>query len=470
MNLSREAFVNRLQSIVGQAYVLHSLEDLTTYAYDGTPGYEVLPIAVVQPKATGEVSAVLALAYANDVAIVPRGSGTGLSGGSVPANDSLVVQLNRMDRILEIDPVNLTASVEPGVITADLADAVAKQGLFYPPDPGSMKISTMGGNVAENSGGLRCFKYGVTEDYLLGLEVVLPNGAVLTTGGKAKKDVAGYNLKKLFVSSEGTLGIVTKILVRLIPKPPAIATLLAFFDSLVRAGEAVTAMVAKGIIPTTLEFLDNVVINCVEDHARLGLPRDKAALLLIQVDGHPVQVEEEAEAVEKICSEYGAASVSRALTLEEGEQLAQARRMALSSLARVSPTTILEDATVPRSELATMIEFIQTTATKYNVRVGVFGHVGDGNLHPTFLTDERNQEEMKRVHEASREIFEKAVELGGTITGEHGVGYAKREFLAGMVGSLSIDLMRKVKAAFDPKGLMNPGKIFETEPVSATRL
>jgi glycolate oxidase len=324
--------------------------------------------------------------------------------------------------------------------------------------------------VAENSGGLRCFKYGVTEDYLLGLEVVLPNGAVLTTGGKAKKDVAGYNLKKLFVSSEGTLGIVTKILVRLIPKPPAIATLLAFFDSLVRAGEAVTAMVAKGIIPTTLEFLDNVVINCVEDHARLGLPRDKAALLLIQVDGHPVQVEEEAEAVEKICSEYGAASVSRALTLEEGEQLAQARRMALSSLARVSPTTILEDATVPRSELATMIEFIQTTATKYNVRVGVFGHVGDGNLHPTFLTDERNQEEMKRVHEASREIFEKAVELGGTITGEHGVGYAKREFLAGMVGSLSIDLMRKVKAAFDPKGLMNPGKIFETEPVSATRL
>ena len=467
MNLCREEFVDRLQSIVGSGHVFHSAEDLTTYAYDGTPGYEVLPTAVVQPGSTEEVSAVLALAYENDVAIVPRGSGTGLSGGAVPAEGSAVVQLSRMDRILEIDPVNLTALVEPGVITADLAAAVAEHGLFYPPDPASMKISTMGGNVAENSGGLRCFKYGVTEDYVLGLEVVLPNGVVLNTGGKAKKDVAGYNLKKLFVGSEGTLGIVTKILVRLIPQPPAIATLLAFFDSLIRASEAVTAMVAKGIIPTTLEFLDNVVINSVEDHAQLGLARDKTALLLIQVDGHPAQVEDEAEAVEKICSEYDAAFVSRATTLEEGERLAEARRMALSALARVSPTTILEDATVPRSELATMIEFVQAIAKKYNVRIGVFGHVGDGNLHPTFLTDERNQEEMSRVRSASKEIFEKAVELGGTITGEHGVGCRKREFLTGMVGDFSIDLMRKIKAVFDPKGLMNPGKIFETDSVSA---
>lgn len=461
MNLSHDEFITRLQTITGPAHVLHSPEDLTTYAYDGSPGSQVLPTAVVQPGSTEEVSAVLALAYENDVAIVPRGSGTGLSGGSIPSEESVVVQLSRMDRIIEIDEVNLTAHVEAGVITADLAAAAAQRGLFYPPDPGSMKISTVGGNVAENSGGLRCFKYGVTEDYLLGLEVVLPSGAVLTAGGKAKKDVAGYNLKKLFVSSEGTLGIVTKVLVRLIPQPSSITTLLAFFDSLARAGEAVTAMVAKGIVPTTLEFLDNVVINCVEDHSHLGLPRDKTALLLIQLDGHEGQVEQEAESVRKICLEYGAADVSRAKSMEEGERLAQARRMALSALARLSPTTILEDATVPRSELATMIEFIQATARKYNVRIGVFGHVGDGNLHPTFLTDERDREEMHRVHEASREIFQKAVELGGTITGEHGVGCTKREFLAGMVGPFSIDLMRKIKAVFDPKGLMNPGKIFD---------
>jgi len=460
MEVTRQQFIDHLKSIVGSDHVHHSPEDLTTYAYDGTPGFNVPPLAVVQPLTTEEVAQVIRYAYSNDVPIIPRGSGTGLSGGCVPVENGLVLQMVRMDKILEIDTVNLTALAEPGVITANLAAAVEKLGLFYPPDPGSMKISTLGGNVAENAGGLRCFKYGVTRDYLMGLEVVLPDGSILKTGGKAKKDVAGYDLTRLFAGSEGTLGIVTRILVSLRPKPAATATILVFFDSLVDAGEAVTRIVANGIIPCTLEFLDNTVINCVEDNAKLGLLRDKAALLLIQVDGHPQQIRHEIEAARESCMAHGASQVSVATSDAEADQLVEARRAALSSLARVSPTTILEDATVPRSELANMIAFIQSVAQKYKLRVGVFGHVGDGNLHPTFLTDERNREEMLQVHKAAEEIFQKAIELGGTITGEHGVGIAKKRFLPAMIGEGGMEIMRRIKKVFDPKGLLNPGKMF----------
>lgn len=458
--------INELQGIVGPAYVLYSAEDLTTYSYDGTAGIATgTPMAVVQPVSTEEVSAIMHLADREEIVVVPRGSGTGLSGGSTAINGCLILQLNRMNRILEIDTINLTAFVEPGVITADLDKAAAELGLFYPPDPGSMKISTMGGNVAENSGGLRCFKYGVTEDYLMGLEVVLPDGRVFWTGGKTKKDVAGYNLKKMFASSEGTLGVVTKILVRLIPRPPAVATLLAYYDDVAQAGDTVTAMVAAGIIPCTVEFLDNVVINTVEDFAQLGLPRDATALLLIQTDGHPAVVEDEAQKIEQLCLQQGAREVKRAKDMAEGDRLAAARRNAFSSLARISPTTVLEDASVPRSELATMLTFIQDVAKRYNLRIGTFGHAGDGNLHPTVLIDERHEDEMHRMHQAFEEIFAKAIELGGTVTGEHGVGYAKREFLPSMLGDTGMDVTRRIKRALDPKGILNPGKMLTVEEV-----
>ncbi|MDP8243927.1 MAG: FAD-linked oxidase C-terminal domain-containing protein [Candidatus Hinthialibacter antarcticus] len=434
--------------------------DMMTYSFDGTPNLSATPAAVVYPETTEEVAQLMKWASQNNVKIVPRGSGTGLSGGSVPIKGGVVMCTVRMDKILEIDDENLTVMAQPGVITADLAAAVLEKGLFYPPDPGSMKISTIGGNVVENSGGLRCLKYGVTEDYVMGLEVVLPDGEILWTGSKSKKDVAGYNLKKILVSSEGTLGVITKVLLRLIPPPKDSKTMLAYFTDMVSAGNAVKGIIAGKIIPCALEFLDNVTINCVEDFSHIGLPRDIGALLLIQTDGHPAQVAEETEAIEAICKEQGATEFKIAQTQEEAEQLASARRMALSALARRKPTTILEDATVPRNRVPEMLAFIEQVRDKYQLDIGTFGHAGDGNLHPTCLTDERNHEEMERVEQCFDEIFKKAIELGGTVTGEHGVGCIKSKYLPMMVGETGIKVMRRIKESFDPQGILNPGKIF----------
>lgn len=460
--MTPQEIVTRLKGLVGADYVFDSPEDIATYSYDGTPGLEIgAPLVVVQPGSTEEVSSIVRLAYEEEVVIVPRGSGTGLSGGSTAIGGCVILLLNRMNRILEIDPINLTATVETGVITADLDAAAAKHNLFYPPDPGSMKISTMGGNVAENSGGLRCFKYGVTEDYVMGLEVVLSDGQVLWSGGKTKKDVAGYILKKLFASSEGTLGVVTKIMVRLIPRPQTNATIVAYFDDMERVSETVTAIVSAGILPSALEFMDRVTINCVEDYSQLGLPRDVEALLLIQTDGHAVVVQEEADTIERICSESGAREVKRAQNADEAERLTAARRSALAALARISPTTVLEDASVPRSELGTMLRFIPEVAERHGIRIGTFAHAGDGNLHPTALVDERDEDEMHRTHQAFEEIFKKAIELGGTVTGEHGVGYAKRDYLPATIGEVAMELSRKIKATLDPKGILNPGKVLE---------
>jgi glycolate oxidase len=366
-----------------------------------------------------------------------------------------------MDRILELDRANLTLLCEAGVTTLAVAEAASAAGLFYPPDPGSMKISTIGGNVAENSGGLRGLKYGVTRNYVMGMEVVLPDGEVTWLGNKCVKDVAGYSLKDLFIGSEGTLGVITQVLLRLIPKPQAKRTMVATFGRMDQAAEAVSAIIAAQIIPCTLEFLDRTTIHCVEDYARIGLPLDCEALLLIETDGHPAVVAEEAAQMEALCRREGCLEVRVARDEAEGTRLASARRAAFSALARVSPTTILEDATVPRSELARMIRFVEATAKKHRLRVGTFGHMGDGNLHPTFLTDERNVDEMHRVEAAFREIFDEAIRLGGTITGEHGVGLAKKSFLPGFAGDASMRVMRTVRRALDPNGLLNPGKMFD---------
>jgi glycolate oxidase len=450
-----------LAEIVGRSNLRNSLEERIVFSYDATAMLAQQPEAVVFVETAQQISEVLKLANTDGFKVVPRGSGTNLSGGTIPMENSVVLVTVKMDRILEIDARNLTALVQPGVSTARIDEEAAKCGLFYPPDPGSIKVSTIGGNVAENSGGLRGLKYGVTRDYVLGLEVVLPTGELLRCGTKCVKDVAGYSIKDLFIGSEGTLGVVTEILLKLLPRPAARKTILATYDSMTDAADTVSAIIAARIIPCTLEFLDRTTIRCVEDYAKVGLPLDAEAILLMETDGHSVVVEEEATGMIELAEENRARDVRVAKDSAEAEQLTSARRAAFGALARVAPTTILEDATVPRSELATMIAFIQQTAEKYELRIGTFGHFGDGNLHPTFLCDERNHEEIERVHSAFREIFEKAIALGGTITGEHGVGLAKKEFLETFAGKTSLDVMRALKRTLDPKNVLNPGKIFD---------
>ena len=456
-----QSTLDKLQSIVGSDNVLTAREDLIPYSFDGTAAMKEMPGCVVFALSTDEISAVLKLANDTGTPVVTRGSGTGLSGGCVPSGDCIVLCTVKMERILEVDAANLTMTVEPGVTTIQIAEAAEKAGLFYPPDPGSMKISTIGGNVAENSGGLRGLKYGVTRNYVMGLEVVLPDGEVMWLGNKCVKDVAGFSLKDVMIGSEGTLGVITKVLLKLIPKPAAKKTMVATFDAMDHAAQTVSDIIAAQIIPCTLEFLDRTTIHCVEDFAKVGLPLDCEALLLMETDGHPAAVAEEAGKMEELARANGAKEVRVAKDDAEAAQLATARRSAFSALARLAPTTILEDATVPRSELAHMIRFVAEVAKKHELKIGTFGHMGDGNLHPTFLTDERNKDEMRRVHEAFDEIFEEAIRLGGTITGEHGIGLAKKEFLPKFAGKAQMRVMRELRTALDPKGILNPGKMFD---------
>ncbi|TLD69899.1 FAD-binding protein [Phragmitibacter flavus] len=456
-----EDFLSSIAGVVGADQVLTGDEDLVPYGFDGTAVLKQRPLCVVFPADSLQVSGCVKLAALHAVPVVARGSGTGLSGGSVPVEKSMVLVLTRLDKILEVDERNLTLRAQCGVITKEVDDAAGRFGLFYPPDPGSMKISTIGGNVAENSGGLRGLKYGVTRDYVMGLTVVLPDGRLVELGNKCVKDVAGYSMKDLFIGSEGTLGIITEVLLKLLPKPQARRTMLALYDSMEAAAETVSAIIAAKIIPCTLEFLDRMTVGCVEDYAKIGLPTDVEALLLIETDGHPVAVEDETVRMRDIALKFGAREVKVAVDEAEGARLASARRQAFSALARVKPTTILEDVTVPRSELARMVKFIRLTAERHRLLIGTFGHMGDGNLHPTFLTDERDIEEMHRVELALEEIVEETLAVGGTVTGEHGVGLAKKVFLKRQFSEASYELMREVKRALDPRGLLNPGKIFD---------
>ena len=453
--------LSELQRLLGTENVLTEKEDLIPYSFDGAAALQQMPGCVVFATTREQIVAMLRLASQTKAAIVTRGSGTGLSGGSLPSPDCIVLCLAKMDQILELDRANLTLLVEAGATTQAVADAADAAGLFYPPDPGSMKISTIGGNVAENSGGLRGLKYGVTRNYVMGLEVVLPDGEVLWTGNKCVKDVAGYSLRDLFIGSEGTLGVITKVLLKLIPKPAAKQTLVATFAQMDQAAQTVSDIIAAQIIPCTLEFLDRTTIRCVEDFANVGLPLDCEALLLMETDGHPAAVADEAAKMEGVARKNGAVEVRVAKDDAEATKLATARRSAFSALARVAPTTILEDATVPRSELAKMIRFVAAVAGKYKLRIGTFGHMGDGNLHPTFLTDERNKDEMHRVEEAFKEIFDEAIRLGGTITGEHGIGVSKKGILPRFAGDAQMRVMRELRHVLDPKGILNPGKVFD---------
>lgn len=455
--------LEQFTAIVGPENVITSNAGRLVYSYDATPNYQSMPDAVIAPRNTNEVSSIINLCRQHKIPLVPRGSGTNLAAGTVPSEGGIVLLFKHMNRILELDEENLTVTVQPGVVTLDMIAAVEKKGLFYPPDPSSMKISTIGGNINENSGGLRGLKYGVTRDYVMALEAVLPNGDVIRTGGKLAKDVAGYDLTRLLVGSEGTLAVITEATLKLIPQPETKQTMLALYNSMDAAAKSVSDIIAAKIIPATLEFLDRPTLIAVEDFAKIGLPTDVEAVLLIEQDGPPEIVARDMEQMAEICRREGAVSVQIAATEAEALALTTARRSALSALARLKPTTILEDATVPRSEIARMVKAINEIAEKHQVRIATFGHAGDGNLHPTCPTDARDHDEMERVEAAFADIFAKAIELGGTITGEHGVGMMKAPYLEWKMGPEGIAIMKAIKQAFDPDNIMNPGKMFAKE-------
>lgn len=460
MKIVSDKLIHLFQEICGPENVQNSTAAKLAYSYDATANFQSLPDLILSPRSTEEVASIVKICSENKIPIVPRGSGTNLSAGTTPTQGGIVILFKNMNQILELDEENLTVTVQPGVITKTLIDYVEERNLFYPPDPSSLKISTMGGNINENSGGLRGLKYGVTKDYVMGLEGVLPNGEIIRTGGKLAKDVAGYDLTSLLVGSEGTLAIITEATMKLVPKPTYKETMLATFETLEDAAEAVSAIIAARIIPMTLEFMDQGTIQVVEDYSKIGLPTNCEALLLIEQDGDRQVVERDMEKIYEVCSEYRAIGIQKAETEEEATEISTARRDALSALARLSPTTILEDATVPRSEIAPMVREITRIAAKYNVTIRTFGHAGDGNLHPTCLTDLRDEEEMERVEQALAEIFAASIELGGTITGEHGVGEMKAPYLEWKIGEAGVEVMKSIKKGIDPYNIMNPGKVF----------
>jgi len=455
-----KSIINQLKGIVGEENVLTQKVDLVTYSYDATADVPTeLPDVVVMPLDTEAVQKVVKLAREHKIAIYPRGAGTNLSGGTIPLKRGIVLSLQRMNKIVEIDAANLTATVQPGVVIATLNSAVAPYGLIYPPDPGTVATATMGGSVSECSGGLRGLKYGVTKHYIMGMEVVLASGERVRFGGKTVKNVTAYDFASLFVGSEGTLGIITEITCKLIPAPKYRRTMMGIFNTLEDAGNSVAGIIASQVIPATLEIMDNKTIRTIEDFSKIGLPVDAKALLLIEVDGMTDEVvEKEAEAVIAVLKKNNC-QYKIANSDTERDQLWAARRNALPALASLNNTCIVEDATVPRSRITDMLVAVENIAKKYNVTIGTFGHAGDGNLHPTILYNKYDKEETERVHKAVDEIFESALKFHGTLSGEHGIGIAKMKYLKDEIGESGIKLMQSIKQAIDPENLFNPGKL-----------
>lgn len=453
------AFIEALRAAAPDLRLLTDEADRESYRRDETAHHEPgLPLAVALPAGTSEVSAILRTATAHRVPVVPRGAGSGLSGGSAGVDGALTVAMTRMNRILEIDRDNLCVVTQPGVINADLKAAVAAEGLFYAPDPASYEFCSIGGNIGTNAGGLCCVKYGVTRDAVLGLEVVLADGRVIRTGGRNVKDVAGYSLTQLLVGSQGTLGIVTEATLRLRPSPPPKRTMLAFFPTTDAAGRAVSAMTRSGLEPCTLELMDRVTIAAVDDWHRLGLDRSAAALLLIESDRPGDSASDELARAEADCRTAGASAVVRSTSEMEADWLRQVRRLAFQAMERLGVSR-MEDVGAPRSRLPELLGAIERIATAHDVRCGTFGHAGDGNLHPTFVWDRGDLAAEERAQAACEELYRAAIALGGTVTGEHGIGSARRDYLVEQVGADAVGVMRAIKAALDPLGILNPGKV-----------
>jgi glycolate oxidase len=448
-----------LRAIVGDDHVADALGELLPFANDATPLISVPPDLVVSPATTEEVAAILRMADSAGIPVTPRGAGTNLCGGAVPLYGGIVLSLNRFSTIFEISPAELLAVSQPGVTTSELASACAAHGLLYVPDPGSRSVSTIGGNIATCAGGLRGLKYGVTRNYVLGLEVVLASGDVIRTGGRLWKDVAGYDLTRLITGSEGTLGVITEATLALLPMPEFSSVGIAYFPSLRQAGRAVDTIIRSGVIPSTLEFLDNKCVNAVEDFARLGLNREAGALLLFGDDGAQSVVRDVVQAMSAKCAEAGAIEVTTAMTDEEAEALLAARRCTLPALTRRGSLTILEDIGVPRPLIADMVDTIRAVGEEHDLDFATFGHAGDGNLHPTCLIDATDEAAADRAIQAFARIFRTAIRLGGTITGEHGVGVAKLPYLSERLGPHQVELLGRIKRAFDPNTILNPGKL-----------
>ena len=456
--MANRQFIRELQAIVGRQFVLHAPEDLLVYEYDATIE-RGLPDAVVLPATTEQVSQVVQVARRHDLPVTARGAGTGLSGGSIPARAGIVIVMTRMRRILEVDIENRLAVVESGIINLDISKAVARHGLYFAPDPASQKASTIGGNVAENAGGPHCLAYGVTQNHILGLEVVLADGSIVWLGGKTA-DHPGYDLRGLVIGSEGTLAIITKVIVRLSPLPPATVTLLAVFDAVEQASQAVSTIIGHGILPAALEMMDKVTIEAVEAAVPAGYPPSAGAVLLIEVDGLPESVRPQAEAVETICREMGASDVRVGFSPQDRERLWAGRKSALSALGRLAPSNYVLDGTVPRTQLPRVLQGVHEIGEKYGFRIANVFHAGDGNLHPNILFDEAQPGQMEKVVAAGIEIMRLCVEAGGTITGEHGVGMEKRDFMRWIFSDDDIEAQSRIKIAFGAGDSLNPEKIF----------
>lgn len=451
--------IPKIEAIVGQEHVTTAEEDLLCYAYDAT-NRQYRPDAVAFPANRDEVSDILKLANENRFFVIPRGAGTGMSGGALAVQGGLVMVMTRFSRILSIDIENLVAEVEPGVITGHFQEVVEEKGLFYPPDPSSAPFSTLGGNVAECAGGPRAVKYGVTRDYVLGLEVVLPTGEIIRTGVRTAKGVVGFDLTRLMVGSEGTLGVITKILLRLLPLPEAVRTLSVIFSRIHDAARTVSEVVRSGILPRTVEYMDQAAIRCVEDHLKIGLPVDAGAMLLIDVDGSMSGVEETLKHLLAICGKGGADQINVASSKEEAKELWQARQAISPALFRLGPDKINEDIVVPRNQIPDMVEWIDDLRARTGLSIVTFGHAGDGNIHFNIMLDRRDKETLEKAESAVEELFAQTIALGGTISGEHGVGITKAPYISMEIGTEEIALMKRIKAVFDPNGILNPGKIF----------
>jgi glycolate oxidase len=456
----RSEILRKFTSIVGHERCKTATEDLLTYAYDAFLS-EFVPDAVLFPKSSAEVSEIMKTASAHNVFVTPRGAGSGLGSEALAKQGGVVLCFTMMNRILEINTSNRYAVVEPGVVIADLQKQVDQHNLFYPPDPGSASVATMGGAVAMNAGGMRGVKYGVTRDYLLGLEIVLPSGEIMSTGTITTKDVTGYDLTRLICGSEGTLAVVTKIVVRLLPKPRTKRTLQAVYDKIDAAGTTVSKIIEAGIVPATLELMDKTIIKALEDFAHLGLPLDAEAILLMDVDGDPDTVEKQAATVAGFCREQGAREVRVSESEKENEQLWAARRSAFGAVARMRPNCLIEDATVPVSYLTAAIKKVLEIAERNNILIAVLAHAGDGNLHPLILCDQRDADEMARVEKSMDEIVEYALSVGGTLSGEHGIGINKAKYLPQQLSQTSMRMMRGIRKLFDPQGILNPGSFLE---------
>ncbi|KPJ98027.1 MAG: glycolate oxidase subunit GlcD [Desulfobacterales bacterium SG8_35] len=455
--------IKKLQAIVGKEHVATAREDLMCYSYDGT-GMEYMPSAVAFPGSASEICSIMKLASQEFFPVIPRGAGTGMTGGSLAVAGGLVLVMSRLNRILEIDAENQVAVVEPGVITGQFQAAVSKEGLFYPPDPASKDFCTMGGNVAECSGGPSAVKYGVTRDYVLGLEVVLPDGRLMHTGVRTAKGVMGYDLTRLFIGSEGTLGIITKIVVRLLALPTHTKTYMVLSDSLQQAAALVSQILKSGILPSTLEYMDETALHVVNDYLPLELPQSTRALLLIEVDGDEKSTEEQGEKLLRLLADRqrypGILEVRQAHNAEEVKDIWKARRSISPATFKLRPHKISEDVVVPKTKIPQLVNFTERLSRELDIVILTFGHAGDGNIHVNIMVDRNDPEENKKGQTAKRRLFEEVMALSGTLSGEHGVGITKAPYLSLELDRTSLALMQNIKSVFDPNNILNPGKIF----------